>query len=103
MALGHCICTLSSHNVLPSDLHTLASLLSFILSDAISSEMPSPMVLCVKMNGNVLLTVSYITAHGVLQARILEWVAISFSSGSCYIRTLRHVSSVLAGSAQHDS
>ena len=38
----HCICT-----CLPSDLHILASLLSFIPSNAISSEMPSPMVLCV--------------------------------------------------------
>ena len=59
--------------------------------------------LCVKMTGNVLLTVSYITAHGVLQERILEWVAISFSSGSCYIRTLCHVPFILAGSAQHGS
>ena len=59
--------------------------------------------LCVKMTGNVLLTVSYITDHGVLQARILEWVAISFSSGSCYIRTLYYDPSILAGSAQHGS
>ena len=30
-------------------------------------------------------------AHGVCQARILEWVAISFSSGPHFVRTLHHV------------
>ena len=31
--------------------------------------------------------------HGILQARILEWVAISSSRGSCQARDLTHVSS----------
>ena len=30
--------------------------------------------------------------HGILQARILEWVAISFSRGSSLPRDLTHVS-----------
>ena len=32
---------------------------------------------------------------GVLQARLLEWVAISFSSGPCFVRTLHCDLSVL--------
>ena len=37
------------------------------------------------------------TAHGVLQARILEWVAISFSSGPCFVRILHYDLSILGG------
>ena len=37
------------------------------------------------------------TAHGVRQARILEWVAISFSSGPHFVRTLHHVWPVCLG------
>ena len=32
------------------------------------------------------------SVHGILQARILEWVAISFSRGSSQPRDLTHVS-----------
>ena len=35
------------------------------------------------------------TVHGVLKARILTWFAISFSSGTCFVRTLPHDPSVL--------
>ena len=31
------------------------------------------------------------TVHGILQARILKWFAIPFSSGSCFVWTLHHV------------
>ena len=34
------------------------------------------------------------TVHGILQARILEWVAVSFSSGSSWPRDQTHVSSI---------
>ena len=37
------------------------------------------------------------TVHGVFQARILEWVAISSSSGPCFVRTLHYDPSVLGG------
>ena len=43
------------------------------------------------------------TAYGVLQARILEWFAIFFSSGLCFVRTLHYDPSVLSGHAQHGS
>ena len=39
------------------------------------------------------------TVHGVLQARILEWVSISFSSGPHFIRTLHYDPLVLGGPA----
>ena len=32
------------------------------------------------------------SVHGILQARILEWVALSFSRGSCQPRDGTHVS-----------
>ena len=35
------------------------------------------------------------TVHGVVKARILKWFAISFSSGTCFVRTLPHDPSVL--------
>ena len=41
------------------------------------------------------------TVHGILQARILKWVAIPFSSGPCFVRTLHHDLSVLGGPAQY--
>ena len=40
--------------------------------------------------------------HGVLEARILEWLAIPFSSGPHFVRTLHHDLSFLGGPAQHE-
>ena len=37
------------------------------------------------------------TVHGILQARILEWVAFSFSRGSSQPRDRTHVSSIAGG------
>ena len=37
------------------------------------------------------------SAHGILQARILEWVATSFSRVSSWLRDLTHISYILAG------
>ena len=39
------------------------------------------------------------SVHGVLQARTLEWVAISFSSGPGFVRTPPYDPSVLGGPA----
>ena len=36
------------------------------------------------------------TVLGVLQARILKWVALSSSSGQCFVRTLHHDLSVIS-------
>ena len=41
------------------------------------------------------------TVHGVLNARILKWFAIPFSSGPCFVRTLHHDPSVLGGPTGH--
>ena len=37
------------------------------------------------------------TVHGILQARILEWVAVSFSSGSSQPRDRTQVSRIAGG------
>ena len=41
------------------------------------------------------------TVDEVLEARILKWLAISFSSGPHFFRTLHHDQSVLGGPTQH--
>ena len=43
------------------------------------------------------------TVHGVLQARILEWVAISSSSRPHFVRTLHYDPPILGSPAQQDS
>ena len=37
------------------------------------------------------------TVHGVLKARILKWLAILFSSGAHFVRTLHHDLSIFGG------
>ena len=41
------------------------------------------------------------TVHGVLEARILKWFAIPFSSGPYSVRTLHYDLSVLRGPTRH--
>ena len=41
--------------------------------------------------------------HGALKARMLKWLAISFSSGPCFVRTLHHDPSVLDVPTRHGS
>ena len=41
--------------------------------------------------------------HAVLNARILKWFAIPFSSGSPFVRTLHHDLSILDGPTWHGS
>jgi len=43
------------------------------------------------------------TLSGVLQTRILKWVAISFSSDPCLVRTLHYYLPVFCGHAGHGS
>ena len=51
------------------------------------------------------LLLSYLVAfhivHGVLEARILKWFAIPFSSGPRFVRTLHHDPFILDGPTQH--
>ena len=49
---------------------------------------PSRLTLCNPMD---------YTVHGILQARILEWVAIPFSRGSCQPRDWTQVSRIVGG------
>ena len=46
---------------------------------------------------------SFHTVHGVLKARILKWLAIPFSSGPQFVRTLHRDPPVLSGPTRHGS
>ena len=46
---------------------------------------------------------SFHTIHGVLKARTLKWLAIPFSCGPCFLRTLHYDPSILSGLAWHVS
>ena len=43
------------------------------------------------------------TVHGVLQARILEWVVISFTCGLHFVRILQYDPFILGGPVRHGS
>ena len=43
------------------------------------------------------------TVHGILAARILEWFAISYTSGPSLVRTFHYDTSILGGQAWHGS
>ena len=43
------------------------------------------------------------TVHGLLMARILKWVMISYSSGPRFVRTLHYDPSILGVPVQHGS
>ena len=43
------------------------------------------------------------SVHGILQARILEWVAIAFSGGASRLRDQTHVSCIAGGSSTTES
>ena len=53
------------------------------------------------------LLVSYLFAfhmvHGVIQIRTLEWIAISSSSGPCFVRNFHYGLFILCGPAWHGS
>ena len=60
------------------------------LSYAVLSGLQSCLTLCDPMNRNP----TGFSAHGILQARILEWIAISFSRGSSQPRDRTQVSHI---------
>ena len=43
------------------------------------------------------------TVHGVLKAKILKWLAIPFTNGPHFVRTLQRVPSLLGGPTGHGS
>ena len=106
-------CTASDFTFTTRHIHSWASFplwpSHFILSGAISNcPLFLPCSILNTFQPEVLIFRCHIfltfhTVHGVLQARILEWVAISSSSGPCFVRTLHYELSILGGPAQHSS
>ena len=76
----------------------------FILSEVISPLISSS-ILGTYQPGEFILQypilLPFHTVHGVLKARILKWLAIPFSSGPRFVRTLHHDLSVLGGPTSH--
>ena len=65
----------------------------FILSAAISLLLPSGILYTFWPGGLIFrchIFLPFLSAHGVLKVRILEWFAISSSSGPCFIRAFHH-------------
>ena len=65
----------------------------FLLS-GVSSPLISSSILGIYRPGEFIfqcpIFLPFHTVHGVLKARVLNWFAIPFSSGPCFIRTLHH-------------
>ena len=87
-------------------IHNSASFLlwprQFILSGAVNNSPPlfpssiwTPSDQRFIFQGHIFLL--FHTVYGVLEASVLEWFAIPFSSGSCFFRTLHYDPSVLGG------
>ena len=79
---------------------------AFILSGVISSMISSSILGTYQLGEFIVQCPTFLpfyTVHGVLKARILKWLAIPFSSGPPFVRTLHHDPSVLGGLAQHGS
>ena len=75
----------------------------FILSGAISLLLPLDTFWLGVISFSIIsfFFLPFHTVHRVLMARILKWVAISFSGGPCFVRTLHCDPSVLGGAAWH--
>ena len=77
----------------------------FILSGAISNcplLFPGSILGTFKLGGLIFwhhISFPFHIVHGILQARILEWVVISFSIGPRFVRTRHYDPSVLGGRA----
>ena len=68
----------------PRELHTLSTAYMCVCSTAQLCPMNCPMDCSLRGS----------SVHGISQARILEWVAISFSRGSSWPRSWTHISGV---------
>ena len=81
-----------------SHIHNWVLFLLFILPGVISPLISSS-ILGTYWPGEFLfqypIILPFHTVHGVLKARILKWLAIPFSSGPCFVRTLHYDPSVL--------
>ena len=77
-------------------------ILSGVFSPLISSSILGPYQ-CEEFIFQCPIFLPFHTVHGVLEARILKWFAIPFSSGPRFVRTLHHDLSILAGCTRHGS
>ena len=93
-------CSLQHQTLLPSPVTSAWVLFSLWLSLCIPSGAISPLfsrsILGTYWPGAFIFQCPIFlpshTVHGVLTARILKWFAIPFSSGPCFVRTLRVIS-----------
>ena len=80
---------------------------SFFLELSVTALCSSPVAYWTPLTWGTQLPMSYVlslhTIHGVLQVRILEWIAIHSSRGPHFVRTLHCDLSVLGGPARHGS
>ena len=72
-------------------LFVIYNILLFLMSIFILKHIHNNTLLLLLMSINIYFFKVYF-AHGILQARILEWVAIPFSRGSSWPRSWTHVS-----------
>ena len=103
------------HHQLPESTQTHVHWIGDAIQPSHPLSSPSPPILNLSQHqdlfiGHLLtwgvhLSVSYLfafhTVHGVLEARILKWLAIAFSSGPHSVRPLHHDPFVLGGPTQH--
>ena len=74
-------------------LFLIYNILLFLMSIFILKHIHNNTLLLLLMSINIYFLKVYF-AHGILQARILEWVAIRFSRGSSWPRSWTHVSCI---------
>ena len=74
-------------------LFLIYNILLFLMSIFILKHIHNNTLLLLLMSINIYFLKVYF-AHGILQARILEWVAIPFSRGSSWPRSWTHVSCI---------
>ena len=78
-------------------LHTSGVITPLISSSILGTYRPGEFIF------QYLIFLPFHTVHGVLEARILKWFAIPFSSGPHSVRPLHHDSPVLGGPTGHGS
>ena len=66
-------------------------------------DLPDPGIEPASLAGDPALAGSFFTTEPLGKPRVQEWVAISFSRGPRFVRTLRDDPSVLGGPARHGS
>ena len=87
---GHCF-------ALVQPLHSFWSLSALFSSSILGTNRPREFIF------QCHIFLPFHTFHGVLKAKLLQWFAIPFSNGPCFVRTLHHDPSILGGLTRHGS